>query len=177
MNEKSIWTIGHSNRVFEEFVDILHSFDIQLIADIRSYPGSRHYPYFNKESLKYTLPQNGIEYIHLSELGGRRKVKKDSVNTGWRLESFRGYADYMETEQFNRAIEELKRIALQKPTAYMCSESLWWRCHRSLVSDYLAIEGWKVTHIMSRIKSMDHYFRLPAKITAGKLTYSEQGLF
>lgn len=173
MSGKNIWTIGHSNRIFEAFVDILQTYDIQLVADIRSFPGSRRYPHFNKESLRETLPENGIEYVHMEELGGRRKVKPDSVNTGWRLDSFRAYADYMETEEFHNAINELQQIAELKNTAFMCAESLWWSCHRSLVSDYLKLEGWHVLHIMSLTKSMEHHFRPPARISDGRLTYSE----
>lgn len=177
MEEKNIWTIGHSNKSIEEFIEILQSFNIQLIADIRSHPGSRHYPHFNKEMLRKSLPENGIYYIHLEGLGGRRKVKPDSVNTGWRLDSFRGYADYMETKDFRDAIEELKQIAEQANTAYMCAESLWWSCHRSLVSDYLKVERWNVIHIMGPSKSMNHHFRPPARIIKGRLSYSDSELF
>lgn len=133
---KTIWTIGHSTRNFEELVEMLHSFQIEMLVDIRSYPGSRHYPHFNKEALEISLPQNNIQYTHLKMLGGRRKVNPNSKNTTWRNIAFRGYADYMETDDFKKGIEELETIAIKKRTAYMCSEAVWWRCHRSMVSDY-----------------------------------------
>lgn len=172
MPERTIWTIGHSNHEFDFFVDILKSFKIQILADIRGLPGSRKYPWFNKETLMASLPRNGISYVHFAELGGRRKVRHDSVNSGWRLASFRGYADYLETEAFAKAVEELKQIAVDHSTAIMCAEVLWWRCHRSLVSDYLKWSGWNVIHIMGPGKSQEHHFTSPAKIVNGKLTYS-----
>ena len=137
--QKIIWTIGHSTRNLDDFIEILKSYQIECLADIRSFPGSRRYPDFNKEALEVSLPENNINYIHLKELGGRRKVKPDSINTGWRLAAFRGYADYMETSSFKVAILELERFGHKERIAYMCSEALWWRCHRSLVSDYLKL--------------------------------------
>ncbi|MEO8514453.1 MAG: DUF488 domain-containing protein [Ignavibacteria bacterium] len=170
---KIIWTIGHSTRTFAEFISILHSFQIELLVDIRSYPGSRRYPHFNKEILEVTLPENDIQYIHLKELGGRRKTLKDSHNTGWRLAAFRGYADYMETEQFVQGINELERLASVKRTAYMCSEVLWWRCHRSLVSDYLKLRGWRVIHVIRMGKNEEHSYTSPARVVKGKLLYTK----
>lgn len=173
MNDKKkiIWTIGHSTRPFEEFVAMLHSFKIELVADVRSFPGSRKFPQFNKETLAITLPENNIEYFHLRNLGGRRKVNKDSKNTAWRVLAFRGYADYMETTDFKEGIKELKNIALKQRTAYMCSEAVWWRCHRSMISDYLKVQGWKVMHIMAIDKEDEHPFTAPAKIVNGELSY------
>ena len=156
MKKKVIWTIGHSTRTFEDFVSILKAFEIECLVDIRSFPGSRRYPHFNKENLSLSLPEKGIEYKHLPSLGGRRKVKSDSRNTAWHNAAFRGYADYMETEAFNKGIEELEEIAILKRTAYMCSEAVWWRCHRSLVSDELKLLGWTVIHIFSRNKAEEH---------------------
>jgi uncharacterized protein (DUF488 family) len=171
-----IWTIGHSTRPLEEFIEILRSFHIELLVDIRSLPGSRRYPHFNKEALQESLPQQAIHYIHVKELGGRRKVKPGSLNTGWRLDAFRGYADYMETNEFKQAIGELERIALQKRTSIMCAEAVWWRCHRSLVSDYLKVQGWTVLHIMDSNKVQEHPFTAPAKVTNGHLTYPGESL-
>lgn len=171
MQSRTIWTIGHSTHSFEEFINILQSFEIELIADIRSLPGSRKHPQFNKEFLEKSFPENNIIYLHLKELGGRRKARPDSQNTGWRLPAFRGYADYMETEEFQKAIAGLEKAASENRTAIMCAESLWWRCHRSLVSDYLKSTGWIVIHIMGAEKSMEHKFREPAHILEGKLTY------
>ena len=169
-----IWTIGHSTHNIVEFVKLLESFQIELVADIRSYPGSGRYPHFNKESLKISLDEKGIAYIHLEGLGGRRKVKKDSINDRWIHPAFRGYADYMETEPFRRSAEELEKLALEKKTVYMCAEALWWRCHRSMVSDWLKIRGWKVIHIMGIGKSEEHQYTKPARIVNGKLVYSKE---
>jgi uncharacterized protein (DUF488 family) len=175
--EKNIWTIGHSTRSLEEFVELLRAFDIIQLVDIRNYPGSKRYPHFNKEALELTMPQNGISYIHLKDLGGRRNPKPGSVNTGWRNSAFRGYADYMETDNFKNAIEQLENIATKKPTAYMCSEAVWWSCHRSLVSDYMKVRGWNVLHIMATNKATEHPFTKPARVVDGELTYTQPGLF
>lgn len=160
--------------MLEEFIAMLKSFNIELLADIRSFPGSRKFPHFNKENLPASLAENNIEYIHLKNLGGRRKVNPDSCNTGWRVAAFRGYADYMETESFKKAIHELEQIASTKRVAYMCAEAVWWRCHRSLVSDYLKNEGWTVLHIMGVGKSTEHPYTAPAKIMNGKLNYGKE---
>jgi uncharacterized protein (DUF488 family) len=175
MEEKSktIWTIGHSTRPLEEFIAMLHSFKIEAVADIRSYPGSRKFPQFNKEALEISLPENKIQYIHLKDLGGRRKVNPESKNTAWRHLAFRGYADYMETEDFKKGIEELEELAVKKRTAYMCSEAVWWRCHRSMVSDYLKASGWKVMHIMGIGKEEEHPYTAVARVADGALSYRE----
>ena len=173
LEKKFIWTIGHSTRTLEELVAMLHSFEIMLVADIRSYPGSRRYPQFNKEALELSLPENHIQYLHIKELGGRRKVKTDSLNTAWRNAAFQGYADYMETEGFKKGIEVLERIAVKQRTAYMCSEAVWWRCHRSMVSDYLKVKDWTVMHIMDVGKEVEHPYTSPAKIVDGELSYRE----
>jgi uncharacterized protein (DUF488 family) len=173
MHEKIVWTIGHSVHPLDEFITILKSFQIELIADIRSLPGSRRYPQFNKESIEVSLVENGIEYLHLKELGGRKKTNHDSINTGWRVAAFRSYADYMATPDFKKAISELEDLADNKRVAYMCAEALWWRCHRSLVSDYLKLHGWKVMHIMGVGKSTEHSYTEPARISDGQLLYSK----
>jgi uncharacterized protein (DUF488 family) len=170
---KIIWTIGHSTRTFEELLEMLRSFKIQVVADIRSFPGSKKFPYFNKEILQNTFPENGVEYFHIKKLGGRRKVNRDSKNTAWRHIAFRGYADYMESPDFKEGIKELEKIALQKRTAFMCSEAVWWRCHRSMVSDYLKANGWKVMHIMATGKAEEHPYTGPARIVNGMLSYRE----
>ncbi|MHB8262002.1 MAG: DUF488 domain-containing protein [Bacteroidia bacterium] len=170
---KSIWTIGHSTRSFDEFVAMLHSFKIKLVADIRSYPGSLKFPQFNKEVLEISLPQNDIQYIHLKNLGGRRKINPDSKNTSWRNLAFRSYADYMETNTFKEGIIELERLAMIQHTVYMCSEAVWWRCHRSMVSDYLKIHGWKVLHIMGIEKEKEHPYTAPTRIVKGELRYDD----
>jgi uncharacterized protein (DUF488 family) len=182
MNKKRIFTIGHSTRNLQEFIDCLKAFQITCLADIRSLPGSRKYPHFNRENLEVSLPGAAIRYVHFSELGGRRKVKAGSKNTGWRVDAFRGYADYMETHEFAVGIKELEELALKETTCYMCAESLWWRCHRSLVSDYLKLKGWIVIHIMDRAHSMEHTYTKPAVVLDGILSYpgkddSKQSLF
>ena len=173
MQQKKIWTIGHSTHPFEEFVAMLKSFEIELIADIRSFPGSRRYPHFNKEILENSLPLNGIEYVHLKDLGGRRKTNIDSHNSGWRVAAFRGYADYMETEMFTNAIEELEFLGSKNLVAFMCAEAVWWRCHRSLVSDFQKHNEWTVIHIMGIGKGEEHPYTSPARIVSNQLVYSK----
>ena len=172
MKKQEIWTIGHSTHSLEEFFAMLNSFDIDLLIDIRRYPGSNRYPHFNKDEFKTSLAEDGFEYLHLESLGGRRKVQPDSQNTAWRLKSFQGYADYLETEEFKIAIEKLKTLAKNKKVAIMCAEAVWWSCHRSLIADYLKCDGWTVLHIMGIDKSTEHPYTKPAKIVNGKLDYS-----
>lgn len=169
---KNIWTIGHSTRPLDEFITMLKFFQIDCVADIRSFPGSRKYPQFNKEALEISLPQNNIRYLHLKNLGGRRKANPDSKNTAWHHPAFRGYADYMETDEFREGILQLEQIGMQQRTAYMCSEAVWWRCHRSMVSDYLKVNGWTVMHIMGIGKDAEHPYTSPARIVGEKLVYS-----
>ena len=151
---------------------MLQSFSVEILADIRSYPGSRRYPYFNKENLVIELPKNSISYFHLPLLGGRRKTFADSKNTAWKNEAFRGYADYMESASFIKGMNELEEMALKNKVAYMCSEAVWWSCHRSLVSDHLKIKDWKVMHIMNLQKADEHPYTTAAKIIDGKLDYT-----
>ncbi|MFO7446074.1 MAG: DUF488 domain-containing protein [Ignavibacteriaceae bacterium] len=169
---KQIWTIGHSTRSIEEFLELLVNNKIELLVDVRSFPGSKRFPHFNKENLKSALAENNIEYIHLEQLGGRRKVNPDSKNTAWRNKAFRGYADYMETDEFKEGMKNLTDPALNKRTAYMCSEAVWWRCHRSLISDYLKVNGWKVLHILTVNKTDEHPYTQPAKVLQGELFYN-----
>ena len=150
---------------------MLQSFNIELVADVRSYPGSRRFPQFNKKELEKSLPQNEIQYVHLKNLGGRRKANPDSKNKGWRHMAFRGYADYMETGVFKDGIKELIKSALEQRTAYMCSEAVWWRCHRSMISDYLKLQRWEVMHIMGIGKAQGHSYTSPARIVNGELNY------
>lgn len=166
-----IWTIGHSNRTIETFIDNLVSHNIQLIVDVRQFPGSRKHPYFNKEPIEATLRGNNIGYRHIVELGGRRKPAKDSPNITWKNAAFRAYADYMETDEFAEAVKLLEQLASKQNTAYMCSEAVWWSCHRSMISDYLKANGWKVMHIMDINKATEHPYTSPARIVDGKLTY------
>lgn len=166
-----IWTIGHSTRSLDELVEMLKNFDIRLLADVRSYPGSRKFPWFNKDNLTTTIPERGIGYTHIQKLGGRRKGVKDSKNIAWHHPAFRHYADYMETEDFQEGIQTLIGMAMKKRTAYMCSEAVWWRCHRSMISDYLKMRGWKVLHIMGKDTVKEHPYSAPALVIDGKLHY------
>ena len=174
LENKTIYTIGHSTRTMEEFLDLLFSFDIKILADIRRLPGSRKYPQFDQDNLRKSLEENGIEYIYIEDLGGRRKVSPDSKNTTWRNKFFQGYADYMETESFENGVKELEKLALEKNTAMMCSEAVWWRCHRSMVSDYLKAKGWEVLHIMALGKATEHPYTAPARIIGNQVFYSEE---
>jgi len=174
---KTIWTIGHSTRSLEELLTMLRSFNIEIVADVRHFPGSRKYPHFNKESMEITLPQNDIQYTHIKNLGGRRKVNPGSRNTAWKNDAFRGYADYMETDIFKEGIIELAGKASKQRTAFMCSEAVWWRCHRSMIADYLKLQGWRVMHIMDVAKAQEHPYTSPARIVDGELNYSDTSLF
>jgi uncharacterized protein (DUF488 family) len=170
-----IWTIGHSTRTICKFISLLEEHGIKLLIDVRSLPGSKRYPQFNKEALVDSLGKAGIRYEHFPELGGRRKPRTDSPNTAWRNESFRGYADYMETEEFRKGIERLLDLAADaEPTAIMCAEAVWWRCHRSLISDYLKARGIEVMHILDANKVEPHPFTSAARIVEGTLSYASE---
>src|SRR6266576_7299414 len=170
-NPISLWTIGHSTLPIEDFISKLKSFEIQVLADVRSYPGSRRYPHFNREKLSASLADTGIRYEHFPELGGRRRARPDSLNIAWRNESFRGYADYMETNEFRVGIDRLLKTAATQRTAVMCSEAVWWRCHRSLISDYLKVKGIEVNHILDANRIEPHPYTLAARIVNGELSY------
>jgi uncharacterized protein (DUF488 family) len=162
-NRLRIFTIGHSNRTGEDFLALLKELGIETVVDIRRYPGSRKFPHFNREALEGTLKANGINYLWFESLGGRRHGEKnsESKNTGLRSPAFRNYADYMGTEEFRGAIAKLLETAAASSTTIMCAEALYWRCHRKLVSDYLALHNVEVKHILEGGKLLDH------KLTAG----------
>ncbi len=166
-----IWTIGHSTRSEAEFLELLRANDIEVLADVRRFPGSRKYPHFGADNLHATLENDGREYSAFPELGGRRRALENSPNSIWRNESFRGYADYMETAEFRDGIARLLEIAREKNVALMCSEAVWWRCHRSMIADYLKAQGIEVLHIMGENKTDEHPYTAPARIVDGKLTY------
>src|SRR4029453_4868896 len=160
-----IWTIPHSTRGIDEFISLLNENEIKLLVDVRAWPGSKRYPQFNKDALAESLTARGIRYEHFPELGGKRQSKPDSRNTAWRNASFRGYADYMETEQFQKGIERLLDVAAKAgPTAIMCAEAVWWRCHRSLISDYLKARSVEVIHILDINKTEAHPFTSAAHL-------------
>jgi uncharacterized protein (DUF488 family) len=172
-----IWTIGHSTRSIEDFISLLKKNEIKLLADVRTLPGSKRYPQFNKEALAESLSARGIRYEHFPELGGRRKINRDSRNTAWRNASFRGYADYMETEQFQKGVERLLAFAREAgPAAIMCAEAVWWRCHRSLISDYVKASSVEVMHILDANKVEPHPFTSAARIVNGELSYRTESL-
>ena len=191
-----IWTIGHSTRAIDEFISLLGENEIKLLADVRAWPSSKRYPHFSKDGLTESLTAHGIRYEHFPELGGKRKSKPDSRNTAWRNASFRGYADYMETEQFQKGIERLLDIAGQgaatraaaevkndeweavtpRAIAIMCAEAVWWRCHRSLIADYLKARGVEVLHILGANKVDPHPYTPAARIVNGELSYEAESL-
>ncbi len=166
-----IWTVGHSTRELTEFLEMLTTNGIEAIADVRSLPGSRKFPHFDSEALDPALGASGIGYVLIKQLGGRRKVRPDSPNTVWRHPAFRGYADHMETAEFREGIEMLLELAGRKRTAIMCAEAVWWRCHRSMIADYLKAAGATVEHIMGGGKNVIHPFTSPAKVIDGALVY------
>jgi uncharacterized protein (DUF488 family) len=168
-----IWTIGHSTRTIEEFIEALQANGIKLVADVRLLPGSRRYPQFNREMLAKSLIGAGIGYEHFPELGGRRKPRKNSRNTAWRNDAFRGYADHMETPEFVAGIACLEQATERRgAAAIMCAEAVWWKCHRSLIADYLKAQGTEVIHIMDANKTELHPFTSAARVVNGTLDYS-----
>ena len=167
----TVWTVGHSTRSGEEFAQILIAHRIQVLVDVRSFPGSRRYPQFNKAAFSELMTANGIEYRHEPRLGGRRTPRADSHNTALRNASFRAYADHMETDEFRNGVEDLLELAKEDRVAMMCAEAVWWRCHRSLVADYLKAEGHTVLHIMDEAKTEEHPFTPAARLIDGKLSY------
>lgn len=172
MNSETVFTIGHSTHSLEEFVALLGLNSIESLVDIRTVPKSRRNPHFHTDSLKTSIPEHGIAYRHLASLGGWRKADKDSVNDAWRNKSFRGYADYTLTDEFAAGIADLKDLAAEQATAIMCSEALWWRCHRRLVADRLTTEGVQVLHIGSDGKTSIHELTDFAEVDdEGRITY------
>jgi uncharacterized protein (DUF488 family) len=151
-----LFTIGHSTHSIEEFIALLNSHGVLHLVDVRSIPKSRHVPQFNSDALATSLNAANIAYTHLKELGGRRHTRKDSINSGWRNASFRGYADYMATPEFATGLEDLMQIAATKPTAIMCAEAVPWRCHRSLIADALILKGWEVRDILTTAPAAVH---------------------
>jgi uncharacterized protein (DUF488 family) len=169
---KTIWTIGHSTRSIEEFLSLLVESRVEVIADVRSFPGSRKFPQYNKEALAASLPAQAIGYHWLPELGGRRRASPDSPNIAWRNASFRGYADYMATTEFAQGLLQLLDVANKARTAIMCSEAVWWRCHRSMIADALIVRGIEVLHILDAKHTVVHPMTSPARIVGGALTYA-----
>jgi uncharacterized protein (DUF488 family) len=165
-----IYTIGHSTHSADAFLALLRMHGVTQLADVRTMPMSRRHPQFNRDALGEFLAVAGIEYRHMGGLGGLRKPKRDSTNTAWKHPSFRGYADYMETEAFDRAFRELLDFASHGPTAVMCAEAVWWRCHRQLLADALLVQGVPVWHIVGP-DAKPHEMSAFARIRGGKVIY------
>lgn len=166
-----IYTIGHSTRAWDEFVALLHEHAVKAVADVRRFPASRKYPHFNADALAMCLPEAHIRYVPLPSLGGRRKAHADSVNTGWRNEGFRGYADYMQTRPFEQGLHELTNLAAEAATAIMCAEAVPWRCHRSLIADAMLVRGWQVLDIVGPGKAAEHKLTPFARVEGLRITY------
>jgi uncharacterized protein (DUF488 family) len=166
-----IVTVGHSTRSFEELVEILRAHGVERLVDVRSVPRSRHNPQFNRESLSKALHSRRLGYRHMKALGGLRHASPDSINTGWRNASFRGFADYMQTSAFQEALERLVEMATKKPTAIMCAEAVPWRCHRSLIADALVARGYEVRDIVSAASARPHILNPMARVHGQRVTY------
>jgi uncharacterized protein (DUF488 family) len=166
-----IWTIGHSTRNADDFVSVLKAHDLELVADVRRFPGSRRHPHFGGAALAERLAADGVDYAWLSRLGGRRRGEAQAEHQGWRNPSFRAYAAYTWTEEFAQGLDELLHVAAARRTTIMCSELLWWRCHRALVADVLRYLGVQVIHIVSKEPGTPHPYTSPARVVEGELIY------
>ena len=164
-------TIGHSTRTSEAFIDMLQAHGVERLVDVRTIPRSRHNPQFNRDVLPESLRQAGIAYTHIGDLGGLRRARPDSANTGWRNSSFRGYADYMQTSEFHAALEVLIEVSEREQVAIMCSEAVPWRCHRSLIADALHVRGIAVEHIMSSSRIQPHSITSFAVVRGPHISY------
>jgi uncharacterized protein (DUF488 family) len=169
-----ILTIGHSTRPIEEFIEILKAHGIQLVADVRTIPKSRHNPQFNSDALAESLEASGIGYLHIPGLGGLRHAKKDSPNQGWVNASFRGFADYMQTEEFETGLRELIEAGKKRKTVIMCAEAVPWRCHRSLIGDALVVRGFEVSDVLSRTSAKPHTLTPWAETRGSKIIYPKK---
>jgi uncharacterized protein (DUF488 family) len=175
MKALSVFTIGHSTHPIEAFIEILRAHGIERLIDIRTIPRSRYNSQFNREDLSVSLHNQKIDYRHMAKLGGLRHARKDSIlNTGWRNASFRGYADYMQTQEFEEGLATLIKLAKEKCTAIMCAESVPWRCHRLLVADALVAQGVAAHHIMSKTNAAPHTLNPMAVVQNGKVTYPNE---
>ena len=167
----AVLTIGHSTRTWEDFLDLLRAYRVKRVIDVRSIPRSRHNPQFNRETLSAKLRAARIGYVHLRKLGGLRHARRDSPNMGWRNASFRGFADYMQTSEFEAGLQRLIKLAGQKRSAIMCAEAVPWRCHRSLIADALTVRGIRVDEITSMKRSQVHSLIPFARVQDHRITY------
>ena len=168
----ALWTIGHSTHPWDEFLALLRIHGIQIVADVRTLPGSRKFPQFDQDTMAAALADEGIEYHWLPALGGRRKARDDSPNDAWRNASFRGYADHMASAEFAQGMAQLLELAQARRTAIMCAEAVWWRCHRGLIADALLMRGCAVAHIMGSQPARPHPWTSAARIVDGRLSYA-----
>jgi uncharacterized protein (DUF488 family) len=171
----TLWTLGHSTLAIDVLLANLTRNGIEVVADVRRFPGSVRNPQFGASALERSLGAAGLAYRPLPELGGRRTPRSDSRNTVWRNASFRGYADYMETPAFDEAAERLAAVARERATAVMCAEAVWWRCHRALIADAFAVSGWRVLHIGEGGRVSPHPFTAAARNVGGRVSYQEAG--
>jgi uncharacterized protein (DUF488 family) len=172
-----VYTIGHSTRSQDELIGLLRHYGVRTLADVRTVPRSRHNPQFNRDELAVTVPAAGIAYAHIARLGGlRRGLGADSLNMGWRNTSFRGYADYMQTDEFREGLEELRALTVDGPVAVMCAEAVPWRCHRSLVADALLVRGVPSADIQSDTKTLPHKLTPFARVDGVYITYPGEQL-
>jgi uncharacterized protein (DUF488 family) len=167
----ALYTIGHSTRTLDELVGLLREHGVTLLADVRTSPGSRRMPHFGKAALAADLPPRGIEYVHVPELGGLRRARPDSANTGWRNASFRGYADHMADADFAEAVDRLVEWGRDRDVAVMCAEAVPWRCHRSLLTDALLVRGLDVTHVIGPGRTQPASLTPFARVEDGRITY------
>jgi uncharacterized protein (DUF488 family) len=170
----TVFTIGHSTHSIEEFVELLKAQGVRRVIDVRTMPRSRHNPQFNREKLALSLRAEGIAYTHLKKLGGLRHSRKDSINQGWRNTSFRGFADYMQTPEFEAGLNRATKLATTKPSALMCAEAVPWRCHRSLVADALTVRRIPVEHIISGSRTQPHKITPFALVRGKRITYPNE---
>ena len=171
----TLWTIGHSTREWEVFVSMLRDAAIEALVDVRRFAGSRRNPQFSGEAMASALPGEGVEYVPMPGLGGRRTPRRDSPHIAWRNAGFRGYADYMDTPEFAEARQRLLAIARERRTVVMCAEAMWWQCHRGLISDDFKVHGWEVVHLLAPGRSEAHPYTSAARILDGRLDYSLPG--
>ena len=167
----SIYSVGHGARAIEEFLEALRAADVKTLADIRSAPGSRRHPQFGQAALAASFTETGIEYVHLRGLGGRRDAPPDSRHVALKVDAFRGYADHMSTDEFAADYARLVATARERTTAFMCAETLWWRCHRRMLSDRLTVDGWDVVHLLAPGRSEPHRLWDVARVADGRLVY------
>jgi uncharacterized protein (DUF488 family) len=172
MPSNTVWTLGHSTRPIDDFLALLQENNIEMLADVRRFPGSRRYPHFNQENLSASLVEAGICYAHFPALGGRRTARGETTqNSAWRVAAFAAYADYMLTDEFTSAFDELRALAEQSRVAIMCAEAVPWRCHRRMIADQFLAQGWRVLDIIGAGNTKPHELPPFARISNGQVTY------